>query len=77
MTSKRYKYSVIQGFVFRIYRACSPWEKFHKGLVKTKGILERNQDPLNFHAPIASATIEKIVKPCVEKVTISDTQHAN
>ena len=42
MAPKRYRRSVIQSFVYRIYRACSSWKKFHESLIKAKDILERN-----------------------------------
>ena len=67
---KRYKRSVIQGFVYRIYRACSSLKKCHESLIKAKDILERNQYPPNFYEPIISATAEKIVKPYIEKVNL-------
>ena len=40
MAPKHYKRSVIQGFVYQIYRACSSWKKFHESLIKAKDILE-------------------------------------
>ena len=70
MAPKRYKRSVIQAFVYRIYRACSSRKKFHESLIKAKDILERNQYPPNFYEPIISATAEKIVKPYIEKVNL-------
>ena len=42
MAPKRYRRSVIQSFVYQIYRACSSWKKFHESLIKAKDILERN-----------------------------------
>ena len=77
MALKRYKRSVIQAFVYRIYRACSSRNKFHESLIKAKDILERNQCPPNFCEPIISATIEKIVKPCIEKVNNDDANNGN
>ena len=77
MVTKRYKCSVIQGFVYRIYRACSSWKKFHESLIKPKDILEWNQYPPNFYEPIISATIEKNVKPCNEKVNCDDANNEN
>ena len=29
LAPKRYKHSVVSGFVYRIYRACSSWQNFH------------------------------------------------
>ena len=77
MAPKRYKRSVNQGFVYWIYRACSSWEKFHESLIKANDILEWNQYPPNFYEPIISATIEKIVKPCNEKVNSDDANNEN
>ena len=36
---KRYKRSVVSGFVHRIFRACSTWKNFHSGMRKAKTIL--------------------------------------
>ena len=77
MAPKRYKHSVIQGFVYRIYRDCCLWEKFHESLIKAKDILERNQYPPNFYEPIISATIEKTVKTCIGKVNNDDPNNEN
>ena len=77
MALKRYKRSVIQAFVYRIYRACSSRNKFHESLIKAKDILERNQCPPDFYEPIISATIEKIVQPCIEKVNNDDANNGN
>ena len=40
MAPKRYKRSVVSGFVYRIYRACSDWTRFHKSLQCVKKVLE-------------------------------------
>ena len=77
MVPKSYKRSIIQCFFYRIYRACSSWKKIHESLIKAKGILERNQYPPNFYKPIISATIKKIVKPCIEKVNNDDGNNEN
>ena len=77
MAPKRYKRSVNQGFVYWIYRTCSSWEKFHESLIKANDILEWNQYPPNFYEPIISATIEKIVKPCNQKVNNDDANNEN
>ena len=52
-------------------------KKFHESLIKAKDILERNQYPPNFYEPIISATVEKIVKPCNEKVNNDDANNEN
>ena len=48
LAPKRYKRSVVAGFVHRIYRACSSWEHFHHSLERAKEILEKNQYPPGF-----------------------------
>ena len=40
LAPKRYKRSVVSGFVHRIHRACSSWHYFHESLEKAKRILE-------------------------------------
>ena len=45
LAPKRYKRSVVSGFVHRIHRACSTGQHFHESLEKAKCILERNQYP--------------------------------
>ena len=72
MAPKCYKHSVIQAFAYRIYRACSSWN-----LIKAKNILEQYQYPPNFYKPITSAKIEKIIKPCIEKVNNDDANNEN
>ena len=52
LAPKRYKRSVVLGFVHRIYRECSTWENFHDSLTKAKKLLERNQYPPEFYDPI-------------------------
>ena len=52
-------------------------EKLHESLIKAKDILERNRYPPNFYKPIISATIEKIVKPCIDKVNNGDANNEN
>ena len=61
LAPKRYKRSVVEGFVHRIYRACSDWTYFHQSLAKAKEILERNQYPPEFYDNIIKSTIEKII----------------
>ena len=58
---RRYKRAVVQGFVHRIFRACSSWEAFHESLTRAKQVLERNQYPPEFYDTIISQTIEKIL----------------
>ena len=60
LAPKRYKRSVVSGFVYRIHQSCSSWENFHLSLEKAKRILERNQYPPTFYDPIIKETLEKI-----------------
>ena len=45
LAPKRYKRSVVSGFIHRIYRSCSTWKLFHDSLEVVNGILEKNQYP--------------------------------
>ena len=62
---KRYKKSVVEGLVGRVYRACSHWKYFDASLDKAKDMLERNQYLPQFYDPIIKATIEKLIVPVV------------
>ena len=61
LAPKRYKRSIVSGFVHRIFRACSNWLNFHNSLEDAKKILEANQYPPNFYDPIIKDTIESLV----------------
>ena len=61
LAPKKYKRSVIQGLVYRIYRASSHWCYVHESLTKAKEILERNQYPPQFYDSIFKETLEKII----------------
>ena len=61
LAPKRYKRSVVSGFVYRIHRACSSWSLFHESLEKAKRVLERNQYPPAFYEPIINQTLEAII----------------
>ena len=63
LAPKRYKRSVVSGFVYRIHRACSTWKNFHQSLEKAKVILEENQYPPTFVDPIIRKTLEDIQCP--------------
>ena len=67
LAPKCYKRSVVEGFVHRVYRACSSWENVHDSVEKVKMILERNQYQQDFYDPIISKTIEKLVSPEVNQ----------
>ena len=61
LAPKRYKRSVVSGFVYRIFNACSSWSFFHSSLEKAKQILEKNQYSPNFYNPIIKETLENII----------------
>ena len=63
LAPKRYKRSVVEGFVHRVHRACSSWENFHDSMEKVKMTPQRNQYLPNFYDPIISNTIEKLLSP--------------
>ena len=67
LAPKRYKRSVVSGFVYRIYRTCSTWEYFHQSLQKAKEILEKNQYPPSFYDSIIEETITKILDPVTKE----------
>ena len=61
LAPKKYKHSVIQRLVYRIYLASSHWCYVHEGLTKAKEILERNQYPPQYYDSIFNETLEKII----------------
>ena len=63
LAPRRYKHSVVSGFVHRIYRACSSWQHFHNSLDKAKKTLEINQYPKYFYEPIIHKTLHNIIEP--------------
>ena len=68
LAPKKYKKSVVSGFVHRIYRACSSWSLFHQSLEKAKKILRENQYPEQFYEPIINAAITKLVtQNCIDE----------
>ena len=60
LAPRRYKRSVVSGFVHRIARACSTWEHFHNSMERAKKLLERNQYPPTFYNPIIDQTLTSI-----------------
>ncbi len=60
LAPKRYKRSVVQSFVHRIYRCCSSWVNVSASLQRAKDILMKNQYPPEFYEPIIGETIQKI-----------------
>ena len=57
LAPKRYKRSVMSGFVHIIYRAFSRWQLFYTSLSKAKAVLEHNQYPPTFYEPIIQQTL--------------------
>ena len=76
LAPKRYKRSVVSGFVYRIHRACSEWRHFHNSLSKAKKILEANQYPPEFYEPIIHTTLTAIFKPQEKIPTMSQQQES-
>ena len=75
LAPKRYKRSVVSGFVYRIYRACSTWENFHISLERAKRILEKNQYPPNFYEPVIRQALTDILgKSEKQSATIPQAQ---
>ena len=75
LAPKRYKRSVVSGFVHRIYRACSDWKAFHESLEKAKKILNNNQYPAAFYEPIIHETLSKILQK--DSMTENDDSDVN
>ena len=69
LAPKRYKRSVVSGFVYMIFRACSSWQHFHASMEKAKQVLERNQYPPNFYNPIIKDTLNTILQEAECKQT--------
>ena len=67
LAPKRYKRSVVSGFVHRIHCACSTWQYFHE-------FLERNQYPPTFYEPIIKQTLDRISNEPENKVADTSTQ---
>ena len=74
MAPKCYKRSVIQAFVYRIYRACSSWKKFHKSLIKAKDILKWNQKPPIFMNLLFWLQLKRLLNHAIRKlITMMET----
>ena len=58
----RYKRSVVSGFIYRIFYACSNWKNFDESLGKAKRILDNNQYPSAFYEPIIEKTLSRIIE---------------
>ena len=75
LAPKKYKRSVVSGFVHRIYRACSSWKLFHDSLVKAKTILEQNQYP--FYEPIINDALNKILTHKNNQSPEQESEHSS
>ena len=73
LAPKRYKRSVVSGFVHRIFRACSNWDNFHISLERAKKILERNQYPPSFYDRIIEEAISDIVTTPIQQAVAIPT----
>ena len=58
----RCKRSVVSGFIYRIFYACSNWKNFDESLGKAKRILDNNQYPSAFYEPSIEKTLSRIIK---------------
>ncbi len=75
LAPKRYKKSVVQSFVHRIYRCCSSWEQVTSSLQRAKDVLDKNQYPAEFYEPIIGETINKI-QASINQQNNTETQDA-
>ena len=74
LAPKKYKRSVVSGFVHRIYRACSNWTLFHESLEKAKTILTNNQYPSIFYEKIIHETLTRIMEGAKRKSDREDSE---
>ena len=74
LAPRRYKRSVVAGFVYRIHRACSSWKNFSDSLEKAKCILEKNQYPPDFYEPIIEQALKEIFGAEEDQVHV-DSKH--
>ena len=77
LAPKRYKRSVVSGFVYRIHRACSSWENFHTSMEKAKRILEKNQYPPAFYEPVIRQALSDILGESQEQPSIIPAQNTD
>ena len=66
LAPRRYKKSVVSGFVHRIFRACSTWSHFHNSMQRAKVMLESNQYPPTFYEPIINQTLNGLLAAAVQ-----------
>ena len=69
LAPKRYKKSVVQSFVHRIFRCCSSWELMTSSLERAKAVLDKNQYPAEFYEPIIGETLNKIQRSMTQQIT--------
>ena len=75
MAPVKYKRNLVQGFIHRMWNACSTWNNFDKDVEEAKEILKENQYPNRLTDSIITKTIESIytknkgVKPKPENST--------
>ena len=78
LAPKRYKRSVVSGFVHRIHRACSSWQNFHNSLEKAKRVLEKNQYPPTFYEPIIRQALHNVLKvPSSDQQPVPRSEHSS
>ena len=58
----RYKRSVVSGFVYWIFRACSTWTHWHESINKAKAVLVQNEYPQLFYETIIKQTLDEIME---------------
>ena len=67
MAPLKYNWSVVIGYVHRIFRSCSSWSNVHKGLNEAREILCKNQYPPSFVENIIKRTLNKLLGVDVEE----------
>ena len=60
LTPKRFKRSVVQGFVFRIWRACSSEKSLHESLTKAKEISNETNSPMVFITSLSLQQLKRL-----------------
>ena len=60
LTPKRFKRSVVQGFVFRIWRACSSGKRLHESLTKAKEISNETNSPMVFITSLSLQQLKRL-----------------
>ena len=60
LTPKRFKRSVVQGFAFRIWRACSSEKSLHESLTKAKEISNETNSPMVFITSLSLQQLKRL-----------------